>query len=295
MIKKILITSCACLLLVIPPIFWLSTLPQNSVQEPVRVLSQYLKILYARDYRQAYGLISSTDRQLKTRDEYVREHGPFSGFALEVARKLAGAIEIKPISSLPDGTKERVKISMKLPDANRVAPKLFDWDEKRLNSLPPTEQRRIIADLDGLIRAKKLPMVEGDDEFILVKEGSRWKIFVDWAAGARVQFDTLLPSGNEIAAEPLTKETVARSGDVFTVGFKVTNRTSKEIVTRIAHRIEPKELAQYLDLVECALLLPVHIRPGEAQTYNSTYMVRGDLPDGAKAIKVTYEFKIENK
>jgi hypothetical protein len=295
MIKKILVTSCACLLLVIPPIIWFSTAPQNSTQEPVRVLSQYLKILYARDYRQAYGFISSTDRQLKTRDEYVREHGPFSGFALEVARKLAGAIEIKPISSLPDGTKERVKVSMKLPDANRVAPMLFDWDEKRLNRLPPTEQRRIIAGLDGLIRARKLPMVEGDDEFALVKEGTRWKIFLDWAAGARVQFDALLPSGNEIAAEPLTKETVARSGDVFTVGFKVTNHASKEIVTRIAHRIEPKELAQYLDLVECALLLPVHIRPGETQTYNSTYMVRGDLPDGAKAIKVTYEFKIENK
>jgi hypothetical protein len=295
MIKKILVTSCACLLLVIPPIIWFSTAPQKSTQEPVRVLSQYLKILYARDYRQAYGFISSADRQLKTRDEYVREHGPFSGFALEVARKLAGAIEIKPISSLPDGTKERVKVSMKLPDANRVAPMLFDWDEKRLNRLPPTEQRRIIVGLDGLIRARKLPMVEGDDEFALVKEGTRWKIFLDWAAGARVQFDALLPSGNEIAAEPLTKETVARSGDVFTVGFKVTNRASKEIVTRIAHRIEPKELAQYLDLVECALLLPVHIRPGETQTYNSTYMVRGDLPDGAKAIKVTYEFKIENK
>ena len=295
MIKKILITSCACLLLVIPPIIWFSTAPQKSIQEPVRVLSQYLKILYARDYRQAYGFISSADRQLKTRDEYVREHGPFSGFALEVARKLAGAIEIKPISSLPDGTKERVKVSMKLPDANRVAPMLLDWDEKRLNRLPPTEQRRIIAGLDGLIRARKLPMIEGDDEFTLVKEGTRWKIFVDWAAGARVQFDALLPSGNEIAAEPLTKETVARSGDVFTVGFKVTNRASKEIVTRIAHRIEPKELAPYLDLVECALLLPVHIGPGEVQTYNSTYMVRGDLPDGAKAIKVTYEFKIENK
>jgi len=294
MIKNFIITCCACLVLIIPPIIWFSTAPQKSTQEPARVLSQYLKILYARDYRQAYALISSADRQLKTRDEYVREHGAFSGFSLEVARKLAGAIEIKPISSLPDGSLERVKVSMKLPDANRVAPMLFDWDEKRLNSLPSTEQRRIISGLDGLIRARKLPMVEGDDEFTLVKEGTRWKIFLDWAAGARVQFDALLPSGNEIAAEPLTKETMARSGDVFTVGFKVTNRASKEVVTRIAHRIEPKELAQYLDLVECALLLPVHIRPGETQTYNSTYMVRGDLPEGTKAIKVTYEFKIEN-
>ena len=95
-------------------------------------------------------------------------------------------------------------------------------------------------------------------------------------------------------AEPITKETVARSDDLFTIGFKVKNRGSREVITRIAHRVEPKELAQYLDLVECALLLPVRLRPGEEQIYNSTYVVRGDLPDGIKSLDVTYEFKIEN-
>jgi hypothetical protein len=38
--------------------------------------------------------------------------------------------------------------------------------------------------------------------------------------------------------------------------------------------------------------LPVHILPGEEQTYNSTYLVRADLPDGIKNINVTYEFKV---
>jgi len=49
-----------------------------------------------------------------------------------------------------------------------------------------------------------------------------------------------------------------------------------------------------LDLVECTLLLPVRLRPGEEQIYNSTYVVRGDLPDGIKSLDVTYEFKIED-
>ncbi|MGE5216648.1 MAG: hypothetical protein ACM3SP_06565, partial [Chloroflexota bacterium] len=66
-----------------------------------------------------------------------------------------------------------------------------------------------------------------------------------------------------------------------------------EIVTRIVHHVEPKETAQYLDLVECALLLPVRLRAGEEQVFNSTYVVRGDLPDGIKAFNVTYEFQIE--
>ena len=36
------------------------------------------------------------------------------------------------------------------------------------------------------------------------------------------------------------------------------------------------------------------LRPGEEQIFNSTYMVRGDLPDGTKSLDVTYEFKVEN-
>jgi cytochrome c oxidase assembly protein Cox11 len=160
--------------------------------------------------------------------------------------------------------------------------------------LSATERKNILATIDNWAGAKKLPMIEGEENFIMIKEGSKWKVFLDWAAGAQVQFAAALPAGNEISAEPTTKETVARSGDLFTIGFKVANPTTKEIVTRIVHRVEPKELAPYLDLVECALLLPVRVRPGEEQLFNSTYLVRGDLPDGAKALKVTYEFKVES-
>jgi hypothetical protein len=53
-------------------------------------------------------------------------------------------------------------------------------------------------------------------------------------------------------------------------------------------------MAEYLDLVECALLLPVRLQPGEEQVYKSTYIVRGDLRDSAKTLDVTYEFTIEN-
>jgi cytochrome c oxidase assembly protein Cox11 len=183
---------------------------------------------------------------------------------------------------------------MKLPDANSVAPLLHDWDDKRLNTLSAAERKNILATIDNWAGAKKLPMIEGEENFVMIKEGSKWKVFLDWAAGAQVQFAAALPAGNEISAEPTTKETVARSGDSFTIGFKVANPTAKEIVTRIVHRVEPKELAPYLDLVECALLLPVRVRPGEEQLFNSTYLVRGDLPDGVKTLKVTYEFKVES-
>ncbi len=295
MIKKFILTLVSCLVLALPPLFWLNQITAEPRQDPVETLTQYLKFLYARDFRQAYRFISADDQRLKMANEYVRERGAFTGFALDVARKLAGLIEIRLLSNQLEGTYHRVTVAMKLPDANSITKILLDWDENKLNALSVTERKNLLATIDSLIGAKKLPMIEGEEKFVLVKEGWKWKVFLDWAAGAQVQFAAILPPGAEIAAEPLTRQTVARSGDLFTVGFKVTNPTAKEIVTRIVHRVEPKELAQYLDLVECALLLPVRLRPGEAQTYRSTYVVRGDLPDGTKTVNVTYEFTIENQ
>ena len=295
MLKKIILTSLSCLLLALPPLLWLMRNAATPRHDPVDQLTQYLKFLYARDLRQAYRFISADDQRLKTPNEYVRERGAFTGFALDVARRLSGLIEIRPLSNQFAGAQNRVTVAMKLPDANGIAKLLLDWDETKLNALSATERKNLLSTIDSLIGAKQLPMIEGEEKFVLVKEGSKWKVFLDWAGGAQVQFAATLQPGAGITAEPLTKQTVARSGDLFTVGFKVTNPTAKEIVTRIVHRVEPKELAQYLDLVECALLLPVRVRPGEAQTYRSTYVVRGDLPDGTKTVNVTYEFRIENQ
>ena len=292
-IKNILLFIVTIAILLSPVIYGVQTILNRRPEQPVQVLSKYLKFLYARDFRRAYRFIATEDQRLKPVNDYVRERGSFSGFTLEAARKLSALIEIRPVSEQPDGNANRVKVDMKLPDANGVAKLLLDWDEKRLNALPAPAQKKILATIDSLASHKQLPMIEGEEDFVLVKEDSQWRVFLNWAAGATVKFSTLLPAGNAISAEPLTKQTVARSGDLFTVGFKVKNRSSHEILTRIVHRIEPKELAPYLDLVECALLLPVRLRPGEEQTYNSTYMVRGDLPDGIKNLDVTYEFKVE--
>jgi hypothetical protein len=294
MFKNFLLASLSSLLLASPPLFWLNRMAANPPPDPVATLTQYLKFLYARDFRQAYRFLSSDDQRLKLPNEYVRERGEFTGFALDAARKLAGRIEIRALSSEIKGAQQHITAALKLPDANGVATLLLDWDEQKLNALSVAERKNLLANIDGLAAAKKLPMIEGEERFVLIKEGSKWKVFLDWAAGAQVQFAAALPPGSGIVAEPLTKQTMARSGDVFTVGFKVKNPTAQEIVTRIVHRVEPKELAPYLDLVDCALLLPVRMRPGEVQTYRSTYVVRGDLPDGAKTVTITYEFTVEN-
>ena len=292
-IKRSILFLCTVAMLGAPALAWIAHHGTRS-GEPIEVLEKYLRSLYARDFRQAYRFISAADRELKTRSDYVRERGSFDGMALEAARKLSSRIAIRPLTQRSAGAQNHVKVALKLPDANAVSDLLHGWDEKRLNALPGPEKKRILTTLDKMIQDEKLPMIEGEEEFILVREGSQWKMFLDWAAGIHVKFATSLPSGTAMTAQPSIKETVIRSGDLFTVGFKVKNNSVGEILTRIVHRVEPKEIAEYLDLVECALLLPVRLRPGEEQTFNSTYIVRGDLPDGAKSLAVTYEFQIEN-
>jgi hypothetical protein len=291
LIKKVLLAAGASLILALPVLFWLYS--PNLGDDPVPVLSKYLRSLYARDLGQAYRFISTVDQRIKKREDYVRERGAFTGFALDTARKLAELIEIRQVSQQVDGPRSRVKVALKLPDANGVAPLLLDWDEQRLNALPAAEQKKIISNIDRLALDRKLPMIEGEEEFILVKENSQWRVFLNWAAGVKVKFATIVPSDGTIAAEPITRETIARSGEPFTIGFNVKNRAPNEIRIRIVHLVEPTKLKRHLDLVECALLLPVRLRPGEEQVYNSTYLVRGDLPDTTKALNVTYEFKVE--
>jgi hypothetical protein len=292
-IKKSLLFVLTIAILVAPVLLWVNAERQKP-NEPVEVLEKYLKFLYARDFRQAYRFISAADRELKSKDDYIRERGAFNGVALDAARKLSDLIDVQMIRQDVDGPRNRVRLALRLPDANAVADLLLGWDENRLNALPASEQKKILRSIDELIRNEKVPMIAGEEEFVLVQEGSRWKVFLDWAAGIQVKFATALPSNRALLAEAMTKDTVARSGDVFTIGFKVKNQSANEITTRITHRVEPKEISEYLDLVECALLLPVRLRPGEEQIFNSTYMVRGDLPDGTKTLNVTYEFKIEN-
>jgi hypothetical protein len=282
----------AALLLFSLPAYLLMTERPSAESEPARVLMRYLRAVYARDYRQAYRLLSAQDRRLKKEPVYVKERGAFSGFTLEVGRKLSELIEARPIKAEVDGQRAHIKLAFKLPDANSLSKLLMNWDEERLNALSNAEQKTILTSIDELRRKNALAMIQGEEEFTMVKENRGWRVYLDWASGVRVSFAATVPPEYGIEARPAVQETIARSGEVFNVGYRVKNRTSKELYARIVHRVEPQSLAEHLDLVECALLLPVRLGPGEEQEYTSTYLLRGDLPDDVKELKINYEFQV---
>lgn len=284
----------AALILILPAAFLYNNWVQRRVQTaPFNTVDSYLKNAYARDFKKAYRYISLRDRQLKTERVYVREKGSFSGFPLAVTRKLSEFIELRPLEAVreEDG-QTRLKLEVKYPDANSLSAILLDWDEERLNALPSSAQRDILATLDKMNRADQIETIEGEEEFTLVKEGTSWRVYLDWASGVRVTYNAVVPPTETIDAIPVNKTTTIRPSELFTIAYRVKNRSAQPISTRIIHRIEPNELRQHLDIIDCALLLPVELRPGQESEFSTTYMVRGDLPEGAKELNVTYDFQV---
>ena len=141
-------------------------------------------------------------------------------------------------------------------------------------------------------RAGQIETISGEEEFTLVKEEGSWRIYLNWAAGVRVIYDAVVPTSNAIDAVLVNKSTTIRPNELFTIAYRVKNRTAQPISTRITHRIEPSKLRQHLDIVDCALLLPVQLPPGQESEFSTTYMVRGDLPEGVKELNVTYDFQV---
>lgn len=290
--KKLLLITGA-LLVLSAPLYLLMHESRSAAPEPVLVLSRYLKASYARDYKQAYRFISAKDQQLKPEAVYVRERGAFTGFTLVAARKLADAMSIVPANITPAGDRTKIRVALKLPDADSLSSLLNDWDEEKLNALPAEEQRKILAAIDRLNRSGTMKMIEGEEEFALIKEDDAWRLALDWDAALRVSLGAVVPANGAIQAEPILRETVVKSSEPFRVSYKVSNRSNKALRTRIIHKVEPQELTQYLDIIECALLLPTLVDAGQQAEYSTTYLVRGDLPESARKFNITYEFKID--
>lgn len=298
-IVRFAVKFCAVLLasalLLLPCYYFVRAERRTPEAEPQRILLAYLRAAYAHDFKKAYEFLSTQDRHQKSEKAYITEKGPFQGFSLDVARKLADFIEGRPLSIAVEGAQKRIKLTVRLPDANSLSELLHNWEEDKLNALPKNQQLKILAEIDRLQRTRQLKTITGEEEFVVVQEGSSWRVFLDWASGMQISYNATVPTDSAIEALPLAKETTVRASELFTVAYRVKNRSDQNVTTRIVHRVEPKELVQHIDIVECALLLPVKMSPGQEAEFSTTYMVRSDLPDGVKNLSITYDFQVEPK
>ncbi|MGH7391245.1 MAG: hypothetical protein ACREM3_17565 [Candidatus Rokuibacteriota bacterium] len=259
---------------------------------PEDVVLAYGRALYASDSDEMWGLVSAADRRVKDEATFRRQQQDVQGFTREVLGQLAGYITATPVKAAVTGAQARVTLRFRLPDAN--APAIRDlvhgWDENELGRLPSNERARIRERLEQLRRDGALPVVEGDETFDLVREGLRWRVFLNWAGGVRVAFlgapDPALPL--RVSVEPAAA--VLARGERMRVTVSVTNAGRHEITTRVRHRTKPDTEADHLALLQCPLLVPVRLAPGETAEFVSEYLLLADAPEAAKALEVTYAF-----
>lgn len=257
-------------------------------EEITAVLGAYVKALYARDFRAAYEQISSVDQRLKDVHSYSRERGEFRDFALQAARAVTQSVSVSVLKLAIDQGRAVVNIKASVPDALKLNTLMLDWDSERLESLSAAERKTLLDTIDRRRHEKSISMVTGDETFNLVKEAGGWKVFPNWAAGVKLTFQPAIPPSSPVEIKIEQTEVASRPGQVFRVAMKIKNTGKQTLSTRIGHLVEPQELRDYLDLVDCGFISPVRLQPGKVEEFVTTYLLRGTLPEAVRQLSVTY-------
>jgi len=261
--------------------------PENSLE----VVRSYLKAIHAQDPREAYRFISSADRRVFDQESYVQTQAALRGFAAQLAKQLAADMEIQVVDRETKDDRPRLTLDYKVPAADELSSRLYNWDQDKLNALPRAEQPRIIRALEKMRKAGNMITIEGRETFNLVKEDGQWKIVLDWASGIRVSFDAAVPLNNAIDVVVLKRKLFAGTDEPFQTNLKIKNRGPREVVARIDHRIEPKELAGHLAMIACGFIRPMTLQPGEEREVSSAYLLDPGFPKNT-ALGISFVFEL---
>jgi cytochrome c oxidase assembly protein Cox11 len=284
----------------IPAFLLLLTSPLNlpaaeripNTQDPRLVIQAYLRATYARDSVQAYRFISSDDHRVRDLNRYVQLRGKFNGFALEAARKLSEFMEID-ISQKPVAPNRIQAVAhYKAPDPNTT--RTLTRNAYQLNLVPEPERKQIIESIEKNARDGTLKMIAREETFELIKEGDEWRIFFNWAAGVRIGFRAMPAKSSEVEVSLSKDQLVVQPGDMFEIFLAIKNPSKKESIVQVNHLLEPRDIAPYLDFVQCDVLEPVRVLAGKEQEYSATYLVRGNFPEGIRQFSLTYGFSSLN-
>ena len=237
--------------------------------------------------------MSAADRELKSREQYLRENPSFSGPALGLVRTLAHQMEITDVRSADHGDKTTLRFNLKLPDASDPSlQKIFlDFDLDRINGLSAEEGRAIKRQLKTLAENNNLPTLEGEEQWELVKEADGWRVFLNWAGATRVLFEAKVMQGLPWRFEPVQDEIFAKPGETLQAVYRAKNLSAKPITAKARHIDEPKELAsKYLEIVQCFCFIQQTLAPGEEKEFSLVFRVNWNAPEEVKEFRVSYEF-----
>jgi hypothetical protein len=260
--------------------------------EPIDVVKAYLKASYARDYQNAYRYVSSQDQRVWNEKSYASQSESFTGFALELAQTVAESMEVWVIEKQLSSDRAHYKIGYRVPTADELSSLLFDWDPDKLNALSRPRQEQLLETLGKMKKHGKMITIEGKEAFDLVSDKGSWKLFLDWASGIKVTLKADSAPSAELEARFVQNELIVKKDEPFQIDLKIKNRSTRPIVARIVHHVDPRDMEDHIDMIACGALRPLALQPGEVQEISSAYLIKDGLATGSK-VGITYEFKQE--
>jgi hypothetical protein len=256
-----------------------------------KVVKAYLRATRGHDFDSAYRHISSLDRSVRDKNTYLRSEENFSGFSLDLSKRLAASMDVWVIEHEVGSTKARFEIGYRAPTADEMAAQFLDWKPEKLNALSPTEQTGIVESMEKLKKTGKMITIEGRETLNLVSEKDGWKIFLDWRSRHRVLFKTKQARIPELAVRFLRNNLLVRHEEPFQIDLKITNRTSRAIAVRLNHLFEPRQAEKNIDMIACGSLAPLRLRSQETQQISSAYLLRGNIALNTP-VEIIYDFTL---
>lgn len=265
---------------------------QGQKNAPLTIIQSYLRATYARDYRQAYRLISAADQRVRDETSYVQAQGEFTGFTAQVAGTLADFIDLQVIEQSSDGEHAKIKVGYSVPSPEDVSSLVFNWDSEKLNSLSPAEQKQLLSTLVARKRTGSLIAIQGHETFELTREGNGWRIFQDWASGTKVKVQTIFAETSDIDVKFLQNEIIAKGEEPFQINLKLKNRGTERVVLAMRHLVEPLSAADELQMIECGVRRPIALGPGSDQEFSMAYILSESTRRSVRDLTLTYAFEV---
>jgi hypothetical protein len=268
-------------------------------RSPDEIALAYARAVYARDYSAAWELIAATEKQYKTRDQYLAENASFDGLERDLAYALAGWIEYAQTNVQITGNQATVATQVKVPNGNQ--PQMYEILRagERETELTAVERQALFERLQSLYAAGQIEILEGQQSFTLVRDPAgfpawlspgAWRVTLDWAGAVVVRLTAEVDPGLPWDFYPLQSEVRALPGETLTAVYRVTNRSDHPITGKAKHFVLPEAYEDYFTSIQCFCFIQQTLEPGESEDMSLVFRIDYDLPPGVREFENKYVF-----
>lgn len=165
------LTTTILILLITTPVFGFGK------KTPDRVLIKYLKSLYSNNLKETYSYISKADKNVISRDEFIKKNSLEDPFVQEIARTVSSLRKYKVNETTINCNYATVRITVTSPDMSKVYGEIFGPFQGLKNMENPQDAARHM--LKQFLKKGNVPMVKERGTFTLVSEEGYWKVLLN--------------------------------------------------------------------------------------------------------------------